>query len=30
MTYIGAEHLKEVTKRTTFILVNSQRNTVYG
>jgi GMP reductase len=30
MTYIGAENLKEVTKRTTFVLVNSQRNTVYG
>jgi GMP reductase len=30
MTYIGAEHLKEITKRTTFILVSAQRNTVYG
>jgi GMP reductase len=30
MTYIGAEHLKEVTKRTTFVLVSAQRNTVYG
>jgi GMP reductase len=30
MTYIGAENLKEVTKRTTFVLVNSQRHTVYG
>lgn len=30
MTYIGAEHLKEITKRTTFIMVNAQRNTVYG
>ncbi|NOJ48099.1 GMP reductase [Bradyrhizobium archetypum] len=30
MTYIGAENLKEITKRTTFIMVNSQRNTVYG
>ncbi|WP_426434436.1 GMP reductase [Bradyrhizobium genosp. P] len=30
MTYIGAENLKEVTKRTTFVLVTAQRNTVYG
>jgi GMP reductase len=30
MTYIGAENLKEVAKRTTFIIVNAQRNTVYG
>lgn len=30
MTYIGAEHLKEITKRTTFIMVNAQRNLVYG
>lgn len=30
MTYIGAEHLKEITKRTTFIMVNAQRNTIYG
>lgn len=30
MTYIGAENLKEVTKRTTFVLVSAQRNTVYG
>ncbi|MHC2331126.1 GMP reductase [Bradyrhizobium sp. USDA 4454] len=30
MTYIGAENLKEVTKRTTFILVNAQRNTAFG
>lgn len=30
MTYIGAETLKEITKRTTFIMVNAQRNTVYG
>jgi GMP reductase len=30
MTYIGAENLKEITKRTTFIMVGSQRNTVYG
>jgi GMP reductase len=29
MTYIGAENLKEVAKRTTFIIVNAQRNTVY-
>ncbi|MGO3926857.1 GMP reductase [Rhodopseudomonas pseudopalustris] len=29
MTYIGAENLKEVPKRTTFILVNAQRNTVF-
>jgi GMP reductase len=29
MTYIGAEGLKEISKRTTFILVNAQRNTVY-
>lgn len=30
MTYIGAENLKEIPKRTTFILVNAQRNTVFG
>jgi GMP reductase len=30
MTYIGAENLKEITKRTSFIMVNAQRNTVYG
>lgn len=30
MTYIGAESLKEIPKRTTFILVNAQRNTVFG
>jgi GMP reductase len=30
MTYIGAENLKEITKRTTFIIVNAQRNTAYG
>ena len=29
MTYMGAEKLKEVPKRTTFILVNAQRNTVF-
>ncbi|RJF76989.1 GMP reductase [Rhodopseudomonas palustris] len=29
MTYIGAEKLKEVPKRTSFILVNAQRNTVF-
>ena len=30
MTYIGAEHLKEIPKRTTFIMVNAQRNTTFG
>ncbi|WP_244548406.1 IMP dehydrogenase [Bosea vaviloviae] len=30
MTYIGAVHLKEVPKRTTFIMVGSQLNTVFG
>lgn len=30
MTYIGAENLNEVSKRTTFVLVNNQRNAVYG
>ena len=30
MTYIGAAHLKEVPKRTTFIMVGSQLNTVFG
>lgn len=30
MTYIGATTLKEVSKRTTFILVGSQLNTVFG
>jgi GMP reductase len=30
MTYIGAENLKEVSKRTTFIVVNAQRNTTFG
>jgi len=29
MTYIGAEHLKEIPKRTTFITVNAQRNTIF-
>ncbi|WP_420131181.1 GMP reductase [Rhodopseudomonas sp.] len=29
MTYMGAERLKEIPKRTTFILVNAQRNTVF-
>lgn len=30
MTYIGAESLKEITKRTTFVLVSAQRNTIFG
>lgn len=30
MTYIGATHLKEMTKRTTFVLVGAQLNTVFG
>jgi GMP reductase len=30
MTYIGAVRLKEVAKRTTFIMVGSQLNTVFG
>jgi GMP reductase len=30
MTYIGALKLKEVSKRTTFIMVGSQLNTVFG
>jgi GMP reductase len=30
MTYIGAESLKEVSKRTTFVVVNAQRNTTFG
>ncbi|MGL4635907.1 MAG: GMP reductase [Beijerinckiaceae bacterium] len=30
MTYIGAVSLKEVPKRTTFIMVGAQLNTVYG
>jgi GMP reductase len=29
MTYIGATRLKEVPKRTTFVLVGAQRNTVF-
>ena len=28
-TYVGAQSLKELSKRTTFILVNQQRNTFY-
>jgi GMP reductase len=30
MTYIGAVRLKEVPKRTTFIMVGAQMNTVFG
>lgn len=30
MTYIGAVHLKEMSKRTTFIMVGAQLNTVFG
>lgn len=30
MTYIGATRLKEVSKRTTFVRVSSQLNTVFG
>jgi GMP reductase len=30
MTYIGAVRLKEVPKRTTFIMVGSQLNTIFG
>ncbi len=30
MTYIGATRLKEVPKRTTFIMVGTQLNTVFG
>ncbi|MDR1828623.1 MAG: GMP reductase [Methylobacteriaceae bacterium] len=30
MTYIGATTLKEVSKRTTFVMVGSQLNTVFG
>ena len=30
MTYIGAMKLKEVSKRTTFVRVNAQLNTVFG
>jgi len=29
-TYVGAERLKELTKRTTFIRVNEQENKVYS
>jgi GMP reductase len=29
-TYVGAEHLKELTKRTTFIRVNEQENRVFN
>ncbi len=29
MTYIGATRLKEVPKRTTFVVVGAQRNTVF-
>jgi GMP reductase len=29
MTYIGAKRLKEVPKRTTFVLVGAQRNNVF-
>ncbi len=30
MTYIGAVSLKEVPKRTTFIMVGAQLNNVFG
>ena len=30
MTYIGAAHLKEVSKRTTFVRVSAQTNDVFG
>ena len=30
MTYIGATHLKEVSKRTTFVRVTAQTNDVFG
>ena len=30
MTYIGATRLKEVPKRTTFVMVGAQLNTVFG
>jgi GMP reductase len=30
MTYIGAAHLKEVSKRTTFVRVKAQTNDVFG
>jgi GMP reductase len=29
-TYVGASHLKELTKRTTFIRVAEQENRVFG
>ena len=29
-TYVGAEYLKQLSKRTTFIRVNQQLNEVYG
>ena len=29
-TYVGAKHLKELSKRTTFIRVTQQLNTVFG
>jgi GMP reductase len=29
-TYVGARHLKELSKRTTFVRVNQQLNTKYG
>ena len=29
-TYVGAERLKELTKRTTFIRVEEQENRVYN
>jgi len=29
-TYVGARHLKELTKRTTFIRVTQQINTIFG
>ena len=30
MTYIGAAHLKEVPKRTSFVRVTAQANDVFG
>ncbi|CAL4320820.1 GMP reductase [Buchnera aphidicola (Eriosoma lanigerum)] len=29
-TYVGAEHLKELTKRTTFVLVSEQENCIFN
>ena len=29
-TYVGAGHLKELTKRTTFIRVTEQENRIFG